>query len=758
MLKLPSISSTPLGGDGSRSGRNSGGDAGRAADGGGSPKYSESSNRGDDASGESRGGWLDLEGPVDDQPQAGNGKARGRRYPGYVVEPFHPPSIATTTWQQQGKVFGAGQQGGAGMGSGKHVDPKFRSSALYYEVKLKEALHNGEVEDRKRNGSVLLEDKRPNEYKTSVCAQLLSEMCEMTGPFSGVLTSIRDELARAVYSDYYVTNDGDQPYKQVPYFSVVAKLEEEKRLMEEERDKWAAELLERAKDVKRIEDRMKSLDADLVTKENEKQLLNKELEVAADNLARAKAESRNSRDEMKRLRKEMQRLKDEFKEALASSVSAAAEEAEAMRLRVESAEHDCARATADLAMERASNTRKVAREELDAALAKIQEQATALEEMAEQTAELRAELALPRTPRPEEADWPPGWEVLLFPNGRPEGTGTRAVVQQMWRVIGELQEQLRAAKEEVATANATAELAVHLVFPEPLPSAELMERAGTESMVQGGEVEGAEEALPRAGIAVLGLGSHVPRFLRCNGHVKSRAMTRTAVESAVAELWAWVDADDRNRGGERLGIYEAAYAMLLEQHGGDHMAAAEAGYNLVVGVKRFAHVLDVGLLYKVLSGHLPMDVRADRSRMVEGLKLLMATVEARQGKRSETKGYAETVDVIAALEAFFPAKSPKAFAALRELVTAQAQENMVKLEELVSPEVGAGPLVEVVCEQHVAEIQEYIHGLEQELRLLGSVAQQRRQQGSSPTEGSGQDGVDGGDSVPLSDIQGVLLR
>lgn len=46
-------------------------------------------------------------------------------------------------------------------------------------------------------------------------AQLLSELCEMSLPFSPVLTVIRDELARSIYSDFFVSQDGSLAFDQV---------------------------------------------------------------------------------------------------------------------------------------------------------------------------------------------------------------------------------------------------------------------------------------------------------------------------------------------------------------------------------------------------------------------------------------------------------------------------------------------------------------------------------------------------------------
>ena len=54
--------------------------------------------------------------------------------------------------------------------------------------------------------------------------------------------------------------NGTTAFDQMPYFTVVGKLEEEKRQFEAEREQWKRDLLERNGDMHRIETRLKQLD------------------------------------------------------------------------------------------------------------------------------------------------------------------------------------------------------------------------------------------------------------------------------------------------------------------------------------------------------------------------------------------------------------------------------------------------------------------------------------------------------------------
>ena len=60
-------------------------------------------------------------------------------------------------------------------------------------------------------------------------AQLLGELGAACVPFARPLEQIRDELARAVFSSYHMSDDGTTNLRQLPYFAVAARLETEKQ-------------------------------------------------------------------------------------------------------------------------------------------------------------------------------------------------------------------------------------------------------------------------------------------------------------------------------------------------------------------------------------------------------------------------------------------------------------------------------------------------------------------------------------------------
>ena len=70
----------------------------------------------------------------------------------------------------------------------------------------------------------------------AACKQLLGELGAACEPFARPLQRIQQELARAVFSGYYASEDGSLALRQLPYFAVVSRLETEKANLIADRD------------------------------------------------------------------------------------------------------------------------------------------------------------------------------------------------------------------------------------------------------------------------------------------------------------------------------------------------------------------------------------------------------------------------------------------------------------------------------------------------------------------------------------------
>ena len=131
----------------------------------------------------------------------------------------------------------------------------------------------------------------PDPYRTAVCAQMLTELCAVAGPFTGVLGAIRDEMVLAVYSEYYLSESGALHFDQVPHFVVVGRLEAELADMEAQQEAWKAELAAHQEGVGAIEQRLRALDGQAEEQEHTVAELRSALAEATERYAGAKAEA-----------------------------------------------------------------------------------------------------------------------------------------------------------------------------------------------------------------------------------------------------------------------------------------------------------------------------------------------------------------------------------------------------------------------------------------------------------------------------------
>ena len=263
----------------------------------------------------------------------------------------------TNSWRSQAKASVEGT-----------TDARYRSAAVYCEVKLAEALSKAPQVEESLDG----EHPKPQGFRSAVCMELLGELCELCGPFAGVLRSVRDELAKSIYSDYYLSESGTLSFDQLPYFTVVERLEIEKSQMLEERERWRAELLNRQDDISRIEDRMRGLEEQVKTADTLNRDLAAKLEESNERAANSKTEARASREELKRLRKELLKAKEDMQRMRASGQmqQVEAEELEKLRRTCVQSQKELVRALTELEKERSNSADSVPRGHLDDAMSR----------------------------------------------------------------------------------------------------------------------------------------------------------------------------------------------------------------------------------------------------------------------------------------------------------------------------------------------------------------------------------------------------
>ncbi|DBB06613.1 hypothetical protein WJX77_004467 [Trebouxia sp. C0004] len=335
----------------------------------------------------------------------------------------------TQDWHAQGQEL-----------TGSHQPKRQLSVCIQLEVKLAEALDKcdslcpPQADD---HGQLL-----PNKLRTAVCCKVLTDLCNVSGPFSKVLRTVKTELVRSVYSDYYAMEQQGLQFSQLPYYKAAERLEADNKHLLQEKEAFKKVLLRRQEEMAVIEGQVAELKGLVQQQDALNAGLQQRVQTAGEAEARAKVEAGAAKDELKRLRKEMLRLKNEWSSLRALYESAKVREQQASEaFEAQMAElRESVRAGAEEAAElQAKLATVVPREQLTAAEQRIKE----LEKMVQQARResVKADdLVRSLTPRPnwhklDAFSQPPPSTATPLPQGpippltkgQPSGQGSPAV-------------------------------------------------------------------------------------------------------------------------------------------------------------------------------------------------------------------------------------------------------------------------------------------------------------------------------------------
>jgi len=183
---------------------------------------------------------------------------------------------------------------------------------VYAEVKLAEALNKRTLE-KKLNGEDDTEGN-PDMYRTAFCIHLLGELVGLSGPFGKVLHTIREEVCKAIYSEYYAAQKEDLIFEQQTFFSALEHVEAEKEELLEEKEQFRQILEERVEEIDKIHGNIKDLAKSLAQERQEKQELQEKLEKTESELKNRTGEFRLCVDDLKQARQALIRTSDDLKE------------------------------------------------------------------------------------------------------------------------------------------------------------------------------------------------------------------------------------------------------------------------------------------------------------------------------------------------------------------------------------------------------------------------------------------------------------
>lgn len=75
--------------------------------------------------------------------------------------------------------------------------------------------------------------------------QVLTDLCSVSGPFSKVLGTVRNELVCSIYSDYYAMEQQGLQFSQLPYYKAAERLEADNKHLLQEKEAFKKVLLRR---------------------------------------------------------------------------------------------------------------------------------------------------------------------------------------------------------------------------------------------------------------------------------------------------------------------------------------------------------------------------------------------------------------------------------------------------------------------------------------------------------------------------------
>ena len=133
-----------------------------------------------------------------------------------------PPGVTTNDWRAQAKRSVNGMRE-------ENTAPRRCESKSSWQRRWA---------GRRPRRRALERNPRPDKFRTAVCMELMGDLCELAGPFSETLRTIREELAKGIYSDYYLADSDALAFDQLPYFIVVERLAGEKVRLAEEVARW----------------------------------------------------------------------------------------------------------------------------------------------------------------------------------------------------------------------------------------------------------------------------------------------------------------------------------------------------------------------------------------------------------------------------------------------------------------------------------------------------------------------------------------
>lgn len=237
----------------------------------------------------------------------------------------------------------------------------------------------------------------------------------------------------------------------------------------------------------------------------------------------------------------------------------------------------------------------------------------------------------------------------------------------------------------------------------------------------------------------LGNGTDVPEYLKFHGHLRNRQLPKGDVENILKDFWK--DRRLRMNGGGGMGGGEDQQPIMLDsipiqefflewlmRKTGNRTSAIELAYNIVDVCSRFTTDPDCGMFLQILSRSVNEAAYWDQLSVVDQLQMVM-----RHHDKSSV-GLLRRARVHLILLKVFPAKAFEPMLKLRFTLLSHLNtaSDTIRYAELFEEDAEGNQsrFVELVREQHLREMTEYIVDISEAIRSVtndgvASVAQIR---------------------------------
>ena len=113
-----------------------------------------------------------------------------------------------------------------------------------------------------------------------------------------------------------------------------------------------------------------------------------------------------------------------------------------------------------------------------------------------------------------------------------------------------------------------------------------------------------------------GVDPEIPRFLRFNGRIRNRHLSKAEIERIVKIVWI---RKEQSRNKDHLSDFFHDY--LQDEFGPSQTIVAEQAYNIVHSLERYNHDADCDMFLKILMGELPEQAFVDQQLLLQHLQV-----------------------------------------------------------------------------------------------------------------------------------------